>query len=48
MEFIVFGVGSPICVTSTCQEGAELYVCEQFGIDVDRLVVLRVTDVMLH
>ena len=46
-EYIVFGVGSPIRVNSTCPEGAELIVVEEFRVSVDNLTTLRADDVML-
>jgi 3-methyladenine DNA glycosylase Mpg len=48
MKYIVYGAGSPIEVDALSPEIAEAVVIRDYGVELEALVVVRKSDVMLH
>ena len=48
MKYIVYGAGTPIEVDALSPEIAEAVVIRDYGVELENLVVVRKSDVMLH
>lgn len=47
IEYIVYGAGSPIEVWACSPEEAEMHVVNRYGVQIENLVTLRKSHVML-